>query len=64
LWPFFIGFVDKRAGTVAEISTLWIKNLQIPYWIGGNAMKPVEKVAFSPVGIREGARGKDHSACE
>jgi hypothetical protein len=46
--PFFIGFLDKRAGTVAEFLIFWIKNLLISYLIGGNAMKPMEKRGFEP----------------
>jgi hypothetical protein len=41
--PFFIGFLDKRRGTVAEFLTLWIENALIPYLIGGNARNPVDK---------------------
>jgi hypothetical protein len=47
--PFFIGFLDKRAGTVAEFLTLWIENNLIPYLIGGNARKPVEKRGLGPI---------------
>jgi hypothetical protein len=44
--PFFIGFLDKKAGTVAEFLTLWIENHLIPYLIGGIARKLVEKTDF------------------
>ena len=44
--PFFIGFLDKRRGTVAEFLTLWIEKGLIPYLIGGNARNPVEKRDF------------------
>jgi hypothetical protein len=48
--PFFIGFLDKRAGTVAEFLTLWIEKALIPYLIGGNARKPIGKRVFVPSG--------------
>jgi hypothetical protein len=38
--------LDKRARTVAEFLTLWIKNNLIPYPIGGMPRKPVEKRGF------------------
>jgi hypothetical protein len=47
--PFFIGFLDKRAGTVAEFLTLWIENSLIPYWIGGNAQKADGKAGLGPI---------------
>jgi hypothetical protein len=62
LWPFFIEFVDK-GGKVPELLIFWIKNILIPYWIGGNAIKPLEKVVSAPShrgrAIRDGAEGKD-----
>jgi hypothetical protein len=45
LWPFFIEFVDK-GGKVPELLIFWIKNILIPYWIGGNAITPPEKGGF------------------
>src|SRR6476646_1043793 len=41
-WPFLIVFVDKR-GNVADFPTIWIKNLLIPYPIGGNAHQSAGK---------------------
>jgi hypothetical protein len=63
LCPFFIEFLDKKAGTVAELLILWIENLLIPYPIRG-VQGTGGKVAVSPVGVREDGPGKDHSACE
>ena len=45
MWPFFIEFIDK-GGKVPELLIIWIKNILIPYWIGGNARNSVEKEGF------------------
>jgi hypothetical protein len=52
LWPFFIEFIDK-GGKVPELLIIWIKNILIPYWIGGNAIKPPEKGGFGALPIVE-----------
>jgi hypothetical protein len=60
LCPFFIVFLGKRMGTVAEFSTFWIKNLLIPYLIGGNAQKADGKEGLDS--ISDAASGKDSPA--
>jgi hypothetical protein len=55
-------FSLTRSGTVPEFSTFWIKNLLIPYLIGGNAKKADGKEGLDS--INEAASGKDSPACE
>jgi hypothetical protein len=66
--PFFIEFLDKKAGTVAEFLTLWIENSLIPYWTGGNTHETHGKeglLAQDPAArLEKWQRGRKDPACE